>query len=127
MGNYTANHGFDFVKDGFFFERESTITFDFAILIDNEPLSIGVNISSINSADPITYIGYQIEGITSWIQITWNYESISLQTCIYTSFDHDSYYDLLNNENNTVIIKIQNNQNVTLQQSLNFKINTEIS
>lgn len=126
VGNYTAINGFEIPYNSLFFQLDSTIEYDLQIVIHDEPLELGLNISSIYSTDPITNITYMIFGVTSWIVIDYPYELISKDTNLFELFDHDVYYYILCNENNTVYVKIENSLNVTLQKSLNFRFSSAL-
>lgn len=97
------------------------------IVVNDDPFSLGINISSIYSTDEIIDISYQLEDITNWIKINYKYDSINDKTNIYQIFDKIWYYDIINKRNNTVYVKISNNQNITLIKSLNFNINPIIT
>ena len=128
IGNYTGVNGFELpFMDGQFYQRDSSIEFNMEVALLSDPLDMGVNISNIQSTDPIICIEYRIEGITSWENVSFNVEYLTPSSVLYESFDHSIYYDLLNSNNNTIYVRIQNAYNITLQKSLNFQASALLS
>jgi hypothetical protein len=93
------------------------LRYDLGIIVQSSPLDIVINVSRAESSSAIIYAAYQVANVTNYTLFELNTKTNTMIT-----IPHEIYYELLNNKNNTVQIKLRNAENMTVIKSATFEL-----
>jgi len=93
------------------------LDFNLEIQIQQTPLDIIINITTVDSSSPITGSSFRVCNITEWTLFELNPNTSTIMV-----IPHSIYYELLNQKNNTVEIKLRNADNMTVIKSASFML-----
>jgi hypothetical protein len=98
-----------------FFTPTIYLSYNLNITIQNSPLEIAVNLTNILSSSLIESSAYCLSNICDWQNF-----QLSGNTAGSFTIPNNFYYALLNKQNNTIQVMLENKDNMTVIHSVNF-------